>query len=138
MFPPAEQSPVAGCYSHACRMWPDGLQAHRAPVFRLETDTSAATQNDRLWFEKNRDRNFRLRAILPGEREDIGAPDDCDFVVVWRIKPDFRIRYPTVLLEPVFDCDELGLGVFKRALPPDLFAKYSRIARRDRRKRVQS
>jgi len=119
-------------------MRPDGLEVHRPPYFRPETDTATATQDDRLWFEKHRDRNFRLRAILPGEREDIGAPGDCDFVVVWRIRPDFRIRYPTTLLGPVIDCDELGMGVFKRALSPDLFAKYSRMARPYRRARGQS
>jgi hypothetical protein len=55
--------------------------------------TDAACESDRLWFDNNPGRRFRLRPLVPNEIPGLNVLGDTR-VCVWRVRAGLRARLP--------------------------------------------
>jgi hypothetical protein len=103
--------------------------------------TDLACEDDRLWFDWNSDRDYRLRVVVPGEFDGPGASPHG---TIWRalvaqINHEVRVRTPVALPMnlPIDGYDDDSLAqMFKQAARENV-QKVARAAkRRTRMKRI--
>ena len=95
----------------------------------------AACEDDRLWFDWNLSRDYRLREVLPSEFAELGAlPDGMVWrVLVVRISHEIRVRTPVAhpIDLPTEGADDDYLAqIFKQAAPENV----QKIARASKRR----
>jgi hypothetical protein len=93
-----------------------------------------ACEDDRVWFDWNSDRDYRLREVVPDEFAGLDTPPHGMIwrALVARISHEVRVRMPVVLPTklPINDSDDDYLAqIFKQAAPENL-QKAARAAKR--------
>lgn len=102
---------------------PRRKEARRAPKVNrsrgeaprpLVAATDAACEGDRLWFDENPDRRFRVRPSTPDEFPGIDLGDTR--VCVWRVRAGLRVRLPFHANGVLSDNDATGAEIVREVL----------------------
>jgi hypothetical protein len=92
-----------------------------------------ACEDDRIWFDRNSSRDYRLREIVPHELDGLSAPPQGTVwkVLVAQINHEIRVRTPVAhSLEFTDDADDDYLGQIFKITAPKNVLKVAKAAKR--------
>jgi hypothetical protein len=93
---------------------PDGIEAEFPDYDGLESDR--ASELDRLFFERNPKRSYRLRPARAGEVPGLTIPPQgWAYVAVRQIQPGVRVRIPVHLPDFPNDREDLAKAIVDAA-----------------------
>jgi len=97
----------------------DGARPDGTPSRETVAAVEQASEDDRRWFKRHRDRACRLRPALDGEFPGATFPPGAaQLAVVKQISVGARMRLAMWATKPLCDCEECLAGMWGHLAPP--------------------